>query len=202
MSALCGCCRQPHRQFRATPVTADKEDYYQQLGIARSAGSSEVKKAYYKLAKKFHPDTNQGDPTAAKKFAEVTEAYEVLTDADKRSAYDAYGHAGVNQQAGGGGGAGGFQGFEGFQGFQGGGFQFQGGFQGGAMSAEDLFRAFEEAVGGGGRRQRGPARGRNVQVAMELTLEEAVRGTTRMVKWRSPKSGDREVEVRFAHHGR
>ena len=124
------------------------------LGLQRGASSSEIKKAYYKAAKAHHPDTNKDDPTAAKKFAEATEAYEVLSDDGKRNMYDNYGHEAVGEGAQGGQG----------QGFPGGGF---GGFGGGQqMSAEELF---EQIFGGpfGGSRQRGPKRGRNVQVPRE-----------------------------------
>lgn len=173
------------RQYHATRPTAQKEELYGLLGVGREASTSDIKKAYYKLAKKYHPDTNQGDPEAAKKFAAVTEAYEVLSDDSRRQAYDTYGHDGVNQQGGGGGGPGG--GFGGFHGFGGAGGFGQGGFhfQGGAGNAEDIFRAFEEAFGGA-RRPRGPPRGRDVQVQTSLSLEEAAMGVSKTIAWRSP----------------
>jgi len=163
------------------------DDYYGVLGVPKTANKSDVKKAYYSAAKKCHPDTNAGDPAAAKKFAALTEAYEVLSDDEKRATYDRFGKAGVNGD--GMGGAGGFG----------------GGFGGGQqMRAEDIFEAFERAFGGQGgadpfsqfRRQRGPARGRDVQVNVQLSLDQAAKGTRHTVAWRSPSDGSRkELEV-------
>ena len=148
----------PSRGFRATPVGALASDLYERLGVARDASASEIKKSYYQTAKKYHPDTNQGDPAAAKKFAEATEAYETLTDPAKRQMYDQYGH--VENGAGGGGGGGGAGGP-----FGRGGFEFRGG---AAMDHEEILRQFESLFGGGGM-GRGSRRGRDVQV--QLTLE-------------------------------
>ena len=78
-----------------------KRDYYEVLGVARGASAEELKKAHRKLARKFHPDVNKDDPKAPERFAEVQEAYDVLSDADKRSAYDRFGHAGANAGRGG-----------------------------------------------------------------------------------------------------
>jgi len=157
--------------------------------VPRTASGSEIKRAYYQAAKKFHPDTNKGDPQAAKRFAEVTEAYEILTDSEKRKVYDTYGHAGLDGGAGGGGG---FQ-----QGGFPGGFQFHS--QGGSVSPEELFEQFERVFGGSGmfgnagsRRSR---RGRDVQVSVSLGFMEAVEGCKRTVSWRSPSEGARTVEV-------
>lgn len=86
---------------------AEKRDYYEVLGVQKGASEAELKKAYRNMAKKYHPDVNQGDNSAESKFKEVNEAYEVLSDAGKRSRYDQYGHAGVDPN-GFGGGAGGF----------------------------------------------------------------------------------------------
>ena len=95
---------------------ADKRDYYEVLGVAKDASADDLKKAYRKLAKKYHPDLNPGDKTAEAKFKEVNEAYEVLSDSTKRQRYDQFGHAGVDPSYGAGaGGAGGFGG--GFGGF-------------------------------------------------------------------------------------
>ena len=85
-----------------------KRDYYEVLGVQKGASDAEIKKAYRKLAKKYHPDTNQGNPEAEAKFKEASEAYEVLSDEQKRGAYDRYGHSAFEQ--GGAGGAGGFSG--------------------------------------------------------------------------------------------
>ena len=113
---------------------AEKRDYYDVLGVGRDASDDEIKKAYRKLSKKYHPDINKA-PDAEAKFKEVTEAYEALSDPQKRAAYDQYGHAGMNGGFGGGAGAG--QGFGGF----GGGAEGFGGF-------DDIFSSF---FGGGAR---------------------------------------------------
>ena len=88
---------------------ADKRDYYEVLGVAKNASDAELKKAYRKLAKKYHPDVNPGDKEAEAKFKEATEAYGILSDPDKRKQYDQFGHAAFEN---GGGGAGGFGGFD------------------------------------------------------------------------------------------
>ena len=116
--------------FRHRWTMADKRDYYEVLGVEKGAADSEIKKAYHKMAKKYHPDVNPGDKDAELKFKEVNEAYAVLSDSDKRSKYDAYGHAAFDPANGG--GDGGFGGF-------GGGFGDFGGFG-------DIFSTF---FGGG-----------------------------------------------------
>ncbi len=133
-----------------------KRDYYEVLGVPRSADEGDIKKAYRKLARQYHPDVNPGDASAADKFKEVTEAYEVLSDTDKRAKFDRFGHAAFDQAAGG--GQGGFSGdFGGFGGM------------------EDIFDMM--FGGGGGRRQRsGPERGADLQYEMELDFVEAARG--------------------------
>jgi molecular chaperone DnaJ len=111
--------RPPSRAFHATR-SHQQRDLYDILGVGKSAEKSEVKKAYYKLAKKCHPDTNKDDPEAAKKFNEITAAYEVLADDDQRTRYDQFGHAGVDPN---------FQGNQGQNPF-GGGFGGGGGYEG------------------------------------------------------------------------
>ena len=142
---------------------ADKRDYYEVLGVGKDAQPDEIKKAYRKLAKKYHPDLNQGDAAAEaeKKFKEAQEAYDVLSNPDKKSRYDRFGHAGVDPSAGGGAGYGG--------GFGGGGF---GGF-------EDIFDTFFGGGFGGGSSRRNPnapQKGRDLKYAVDLTFEEACFG--------------------------
>ena len=135
-----------------------KRDYYEVLGVAKGVSEAELKKAYRRLAMKYHPDRNPDDKEAEEKFKEANEAYEVLSDASKRQAYDQYGHAGVDPQMGGGGFGGGA----------------------GAGSFSDIFGdVFSDFFGGGGGRGRGgPQRGADLRYMLELDLEEAVRGTT------------------------
>lgn len=108
-------------------MAENKRDYYEVLGVDRSAGNDEIKKAYRKLAIKYHPDKNPGDKEAEEKFKEAAEAYDVLSDAEKRAKYDQFGHSMGAGGFGGGAGAGGFGGFGGF---------------GGGMSMEDIFAHF------------------------------------------------------------
>lgn len=136
-----------------------KRDYYEILGVSKSASADEIKKAYRKAAVKYHPDKEGGDET---KFKEASEAYEVLKDQQKRQRYDQFGHAGV----GGDGGAGGNP-FEGFGGFNGQNAHFDFG-----DGLGDIFGQFF----GGGQRQQGPTRGRDVETTITLTFEEAVFG--------------------------
>jgi molecular chaperone DnaJ len=133
------------------------KDYYEILGIAKDAGDDEIKKAYRKLAMKWHPDQNNGDPEAETKFKEVSEAYEVLSDSQKRAAYDRMGHAAFQQGMGGGGGAGAGMG---------------GGFGGFNDIFEEMFGDFMGARGGGQRAMRG----NDVQFSMEIDLEDAYAG--------------------------
>src|SRR5690606_27440733 len=132
-----------------------KRDYYEVLGVARDASEADIKKAYRRLAMKYHPDRNQNDPEAEVKFKEAKEAYEVLADADKRAAYDRFGHAGVS---GGPGGAGGFAGADVFS---------------------DIFGdVFGDIFGAGRRGGRQVFRGADLRYELELTLEQAVAGDT------------------------
>ncbi len=136
-----------------------KRDYYEILGVPKSAEEREIKKAYKRLAMKYHPDRNPDDKDAEARFKEVKEAYEILTDEQKRAAYDQYGHAAFEQ---GGMGA--------------------GGFGGGGADFSDIFGDVFGDIFGGGRRQRGAARGADLRYNMELTLEEAVRGVTKEIR--------------------
>jgi molecular chaperone DnaJ len=147
-----------------------KRDYYEVLGVARNAGADDLKKAYRKKALEYHPDKNPGDKAAEEKFKEAAEAYDVLSDDDKRARYDRYGHAGVDGMSGGGGG-----------GFQGTDFEDilrRAGFD------DDIFSQFFGGGGGrrsGGARQRGE-RGTNLRIKVKLTLEEIAAGSTKKIK--------------------
>lgn len=140
-----------------------KRDYYEILGVSRNASAEEIKKAYRKLAIKYHPDKNPGDASAEERFKEAAEAYEVLSNADKRARYDRFGHQGV-------GGAGGF---------------------GGGMNMDDIFSQFgdifENAFGGGfggfsGGGRRHVNRGSNLRIKVKLTLEEIAAGAEKKIK--------------------
>src|SRR5437879_5152074 len=145
-----------------------KRDYYEVLGVARGAPEDEIKRAYRKLAVKFHPDKNPNDPHAEEKFKELGEAYDVLIDVDKRAAYDRYGHAAFSQ------GAAGF----------GGGFHdpfdiFREVFGGGGGG---IFESFFGGGGGGGRAEE--RRGSDLRYDMQITLEEAAFGTEKEIEIR------------------
>ncbi|WP_414830481.1 molecular chaperone DnaJ [Alteromonas sp. H39] len=130
-----------------------KRDYYEVLGVDKSAGEREIKKAYKKLAMKYHPDRTQGDKALEDKFKEIQEAYEILTDSQKRAAYDQYGHAGVDPNRGG------------------------AGFGGGADFGDIFGDVFGDIFGGGrGGRQSRARQGADLRYNLELSLEEAVRG--------------------------
>jgi len=131
-----------------------KQDFYETLGVAKSANSDELKRAYRKLAMQYHPDRNSGDKGAEQKFKDINEAYDILKDDQKRAAYDRFGHAAFEQ--GGGPGAGGF-------GFGAGGFA-------------DIFEEMFGEVMGGRRGQGGPSRGNDLRYNLEVSLEEAFRG--------------------------
>ena len=146
---------------------AEKRDYYEVLGVARNANADEIKKAYRKAAIKYHPDKNPGDKEAEEKFKEAAEAYDVLSNQDKRASYDQFGHAGMSGAAGGGFGGGGFGGF----------------------SMEDIFSQFGDIFGGHfggfGGGSRGGARvnrGSDIRVKVKLTLSEIANGTTKKLK--------------------
>ncbi len=143
-----------------------KRDYYEILGVSKDASEAEIKKAYRQQAIKFHPDKNQDDPTAEDKFKDAAEAYEVLSNPEKKSKYDRFGHAGVGSSAAG------------------------GGFGGGGMSMDDIFSnfgdifggAFGGGFGGGGGRRRRVNRGSNLRVKVKLTLEEIANGIEKTIK--------------------
>lgn len=139
-----------------------KRDYYEVLGIAKGASEDEIKKAYRQMAKKYHPDLNPGDKEAEARFKEVNEAYEVLSDAQKKARYDQYGHAGVDPNFG----AGGYQGY---------------GFDGMDIDLGDIFSSF---FGGGGSRRsnpNAPRRGTDVSASVVISFEEAARGCKKQV---------------------
>lgn len=144
---------------------AEKRDYYEVLGVAKDASESDLKKAYRKLAKQYHPDTNPGDKDAEAKFKEATEAYAVLSDPEKRSKYDQFGHAAFEN----GGGAGGFD----FNGFD------FGDIFGGSGMGFDFGDIFGDLFGGGRRSYSGGARvakGANLRARVHITFEEAISG--------------------------
>ena len=133
---------------------AEKRDYYEVLGVAKNANADEIKKAYRKAAIQFHPDKNPGDKEAEEKFKEAAEAYDVLSNPDKRARYDQFGHAGMSGAAGG--GAGGF-----------------GGFGGGGFSMEDIFSQFGDIFGGhfgGGFRSSNGGGGRRVNRGSDIRV--------------------------------
>ena len=141
-----------------------KRDYYEVLGVTKGATKDEIKKAYRKQALKYHPDKNPGDKKAEEMFKEAAEAYEVLSNDDKKSKYDRFGHAGVGSSAAGGG-------------------------YGGGMTMDDIFSSFGDIFGGGfgafgGSRSRGQYvnKGTNMRVKVKLTLEEIAKGTEKKIK--------------------
>ncbi|MBQ7581064.1 MAG: molecular chaperone DnaJ [Clostridia bacterium] len=149
---------------------AEKRDYYEVLGVGKNASEDEIKKAYRKLAKQYHPDLNPGDKVAEEKFKEANEAYEVLSDSDKKARYDQFGHAGVdpNYGAGGAGGAGGFG----------------GGFGGMDFDLGDIFGSFFGGGFGGGRQvnPNAPRRGEDCQAKITISFEEAAKGCKKKIE--------------------
>ena len=152
-----------------------KRDYYDVLGVSKTTSAEEIKKAYRKLAIKFHPDKNPDDKSAEDKFKEAAEAYEVLSNPEKKQRYDHYGHAGVGSASGGGGG----------------------GYGGGGMNMEDIFSQFGDIFGGGGgspfdsffgggggqsRGGRRVPKGSNLRIKVKLTLEEIANGAEKKIK--------------------
>lgn len=152
------------QQGEGESKVAEKRDYYEVLGVQRGASDDEIKKAYRKLAKKYHPDLNPGDKNAEAKFKEASEAYEVLSDAQKRARYDQYGHAGTDPNGFGAGG--GFGGFD-------------------DIDLSDIFGSFFGGGFGGGRggqRRNGPRRGSDISENIILTFEEAAFGVKKQLK--------------------
>ncbi len=153
-----------------------KRDLYEVLGVSKDASDADIKRAYRKLSKQYHPDINK-EAGAEEKFKEIAEAYEILSDSQKRAAYDQYGHASYDPNSGFSGG--GFGGFEGFGGF--GGQGFSGSYTGGF---EDIFDTF--FGGGGGRRGNRanmPRQGADLQYVMDLTFEEAIFGKEEVIHY-------------------
>jgi len=143
-------------------ASTPKRDYYEVLGVGRGADDAEIKKAFRKLARELHPDVNTEDPDAEEKFKEAAEAYEVLSDSDRRATYDRYGHDGLRS----GGYAPNFDGFGSVSDI------FEALFSNGGFGG-----AFGDVFGGGGGRSVGPIQGGDIQAAAEITLEEAAHGT-------------------------
>jgi curved DNA-binding protein len=181
-----------------------RRDYYDILGVARSASEKEIRQAYRKLARKYHPDLNPNDKPAEARFKEIGEAYEVLSDADKRKKYDRWGHdwekieqaqkAGAGAGAGFGGGAGGFRP---------GNFTWTTAGPGGATLDDDaLGGLFDQLFGGAGRRS-GAGRagaqlaGEDYEHPIEITLEEAFAGATRLIQMQGPDGRARTIEVKI-----
>lgn len=149
-------------------MAEQKRDYYEVLGVNKNATNDEIKKAFRKAAKQYHPDLNKDDPTAAEKFKECNEAYSVLSDADKRRKYDQFGFAGVDPSyaAGQGGGYGG------------GGYGFDG-----DIDLGDIFSSFfGGGFGGGSRNPNAPQRGRDIQTTINISFEEAAKGCKKSVE--------------------
>lgn len=152
-----------------------KEDFYIILGVSKEASGTEIKKAYRKKAIEFHPDKNPGDAKAEEKFKQAAEAYEILSDADKKAKYDRFGH----------------QAFEG----GGGGGGFGGGFGGGGMNMDDIFSQFGDIFGGGGGGfsgfsgggRRAQVKGSNLRIRVKLTLEEIANGVEKKIKVKRKK---------------
>ena len=142
---------------------ADKRDYYEVLGVQKGASEDELKKAYRKLAKENHPDLHPGDKNCEARFKEINEAYEVLSDPDKRAKYDKFGHAAFDPNQGFGGGFGGFEGFGDFGGFG------------------DIFSDIFGFGGGGGRNPNAPRKGDNLRASLNIKFEEAAFGTKKDV---------------------
>ena len=194
---------------------AQKRDYYEVLGVNKSATDAEIKKAYRKLAKKYHPDMNKDNPKAEELFKEVTEAYEVLSDKEKRKLYDQFGHAAFDEGAGQGGaggqgfgsGAGGFGGFGGFgsgnfSGGAGGGngsFHFNGnsgdGYQEYYYTGDNLDDIFDGFFGGSRKGRSRSKDGEDVLAKVEVSFEEAALGADKVIRFRAPDGSEQSLQV-------
>ena len=149
-------------------IMAEKRDYYEVLGVDKSADASTIKKAFYKLAKQYHPDTHPGDKATEEKFKEVNEAYEVLSDTEKKAKYDQFGHAAFDPSMGGGAG-GGYGGFGGFSDF--------------GDLGDILGGMFGGAFGGGRQRRNGPTVGEDIGASVTVTFEEAAFGVKKDISY-------------------
>ncbi len=193
---------------------AQKRDYYEVLGVNKSATDEEIKKAYRKLAKKYHPDMNKDNPKAEELFKEVTEAYEVLSDKEKRKLYDQFGHAAFDEGAGQGGayssggfgGTGGFGGFgssgfggKGFGGFGNGGFHFNGnsgdGYQEYYYTGDNLDDIFDGFFGGSRKNRSRSRDGEDVLAKVDVSFEEAALGADKVIRFRAPDGSEQSLQV-------
>ena len=192
---------------------SEKRDYYEVLGVSRNADDAQIKKAYRKLAKKYHPDTNAGDADAEQKFKEVTEAYTVLSDKEKRKMYDQFGHAAFDQTAGAGAGTGGPGGgfWRTYGGPQGGYQEYH--FEGGNM--DDIFGdifgdIFHHGTGGAGRtsygagtggtsRGRSQRKGSDVRAEVMVGFDEAAFGCDKVIRLQDPSNPNGGVQSLQVH---
>ncbi len=194
---------------------AQKRDYYEVLGVNKSATDAEIKKVYRKLAKKYHPDMNKDNPKAEELFKEVTEAYEVLSDKEKRKLYDQFGHAAFDEGAGQGGayssggfGSGGFGGFggKGFGGFGNGGFSggtggfhFNGnsgdGYQEYYYTGDNLDDIFDGFFGGSRKGRSRSRDGEDVLAKVDVSFEEAALGADKVIRFRVPDGSEQSLQV-------
>lgn len=186
-----------------------QEDYYDILGVSRNASASEIKKAYRKLAREHHPDVvaKEDKKQAEKRFKEINEAYQVLSDPEKKSMYDRMGHAGFNANGGNRAGGSGFSGFGGNAGGQWGPFSYTYTSRGNSSNV-DPFDIFEEVFGFRGFRGRRPQKGKNLYYELHIDFADAVKGVEKEIKVETgklkikiPKGARNGTELRFAGKG-